>query len=331
MDEATSRATGRSKPLCREEVKQPWAAAAQATRKRRARRGKGWPPTPRAVALSVIRYYEALAPRYDAKYSNPSMAYMRSVEWRILLASLPSPPSLLLDLGCATGRFSVALARRGHRVIGLDLAPTMLHLASRRASRRPSTTQHIHLLCASAERLPLRPEILDGVLALFGVLNHVSSLTRTLRGLSQSLRPGAPLLSTLANRLSLPNLVSRARRTGLRSLLSIPPSWVRLYTREAHRRIWTRLYTWREARLALKAAGFTTQRAGGLLFALPPRYHHKPQHRQCPPLHRPKLHSETGGGWFWRIRTSLEECLRWLPLANRFAAYLVILARRKAS
>ena len=328
MGAATQKATRRPKSLGRGEEQQRLPNDYGKTRKRRARRGKGWPPTPRAVALSVIRYYEALAPRYDAKYSNPSMAYMRSVEWSILLASLPPPPSLLLDLGCGTGRFTAALARHGHRVIGLDLAPTMLHLAERRARRHPSTTQHIHPLCASAERLPLRPEILDGVLALFGVLNHVSSLTRTLRGLSRSLRPGALLLSTLANRLSLPNLISRTRRIGLRTLLSRPPSWIRLYTREAHCRIWTRLYSWHEARLALKAAGFITQRAGGLLFALPPCYHHKAPHRQCSPPPHPRPSSKTHDDWWWRIRASLEERLRWLPLTNRFAAYLVVLARR---
>ena len=294
--------------------------------KRRPRRGPGYPPTPRAVALSVLRYYEALAPQYDSKYSNPAMAYMRNVELRVLLDNLQAPPLLLLDLGCGTGYFSIALARRGYRVIGLDLAPTMLRITGVRARRFPGAAQRINLLCASAEKPPIRTSVLDGVLALFGVLNHVSNLTYTLRNLFASLRPGALLLSTLANRFSLPNLLSRVRRIGLRSLLSRPPSWIRLYTREAHRRIWTRLYTRNEAILSLKAAGFVLRRVGGLLFTFPPCYHYISSPKGQP-LHR-MFHSNN---WRWKLRIHIEEHLRWLPPTSHLSAYLIILAHRIAS
>ena len=42
-------------------------------------------------------------------------------------------PREVLDLGCGTGRVAIRLARRGHRVTGIDLNPTFLQEAERRA------------------------------------------------------------------------------------------------------------------------------------------------------------------------------------------------------
>ena len=50
--------------------------------------------------------------------------------WLALLGRhLPAPPTDVLDLGCGTGTLTVLLARAGHRVHGVDLAPSMVAAA----------------------------------------------------------------------------------------------------------------------------------------------------------------------------------------------------------
>jgi ubiquinone/menaquinone biosynthesis C-methylase UbiE len=45
------------------------------------------------------------------------------------------PPGRVLDVGCGSGRFAVALARRGWEAVGLDFAPEMVALADRAAAQ----------------------------------------------------------------------------------------------------------------------------------------------------------------------------------------------------
>lgn len=50
-----------------------------------------------------------------------------------LLAARGVPTGRILDAGCGTGRVAIELARRGHAVVGVDLDPSMLDAARRKA------------------------------------------------------------------------------------------------------------------------------------------------------------------------------------------------------
>jgi len=54
--------------------------------------------------------------------------------YRLLAAQLGDP---VLEIACGTGRIAIPLARRGHRVTGIDVAPAMLDGLRRRLAAEP--------------------------------------------------------------------------------------------------------------------------------------------------------------------------------------------------
>lgn len=74
--------------------------------------------------------YDAIASSWDAArvgFSGRERDYVDT-----LLAGLPTP-SLILDLGCGTGRpIAESLLSKGHHVTGVDQAEALLDLARRR-------------------------------------------------------------------------------------------------------------------------------------------------------------------------------------------------------
>jgi SAM-dependent methyltransferase len=96
----------------------------------------------------------------------------------------------VLDVGCGIGRWSIPLAAR-NRVCGIDLSPTMIDIARRRA-RESRVTARFEV--GDVVSLDLREQF-DRVLGVT-VLQHVMSdadLDRALQSLARHLRPGGQL------------------------------------------------------------------------------------------------------------------------------------------
>jgi len=80
------------------------------------------------------------APIYDERYARPGL-YWGSKPTQLarevvrLGRSLPRSPRTLVDLGSGEGRDSIYFARRGYRVVGVDISSVGIRKAKRRASR----------------------------------------------------------------------------------------------------------------------------------------------------------------------------------------------------
>jgi SAM-dependent methyltransferase len=95
-------------------------------------------------------------------------------------------PGVALDAACGTGRFADFLARRGHRVIGVDSSPDMLAHARRRV---PGGEFHV----ADLDRLPLPADSADVVVCALALV-HVPRLEPVLAEFARVLRPGGDLV-----------------------------------------------------------------------------------------------------------------------------------------
>jgi SAM-dependent methyltransferase/uncharacterized protein YbaR (Trm112 family) len=76
----------------------------------------------------------------------------------------------LLDVGCNWGRWSVAAARKGYQVIGIDPSLGAI-MAARRVARELGL--NIHFIVGDARHLPLRTATLDTTFS-YSVLQHFS-------------------------------------------------------------------------------------------------------------------------------------------------------------
>src|SRR5215813_12426780 len=77
----------------------------------------------------------------------------------------------VLDFGCGTGKSSVLLAKRGARVIGLDISEPIMHVARERLGQN-GVSNHVGFINGSAHNLPLADESIDLVFGI-AILHHL--------------------------------------------------------------------------------------------------------------------------------------------------------------
>jgi len=151
-------------------------------------------------------YWEDRARRFAAQgdglaavcsYGMPGF-YNRLIDWCQRRALEPwlriTPDTRVLDVGCGVGRWSRMLAARGATVTGVDLSPTMIAQAQRRA-REDGLANRCRFLVQDSSRLHIG-ESFDLILCVT-VLQHmldVSALSSALRAIVSHLAPAGRLV-----------------------------------------------------------------------------------------------------------------------------------------
>ena len=118
--------------------------------------------------------------------------------WRRHAARLGGP---VLDLGCATGRVAIPLARDGHEVWALDRSPAMLDELRRRLAREdPSVAERVHPVEGDLARfhLPRRFALVAVAMNTLQVLTDAADRRAAFRSIRDVLEPGGELIFDVA-------------------------------------------------------------------------------------------------------------------------------------
>jgi S-adenosylmethionine-dependent methyltransferase len=96
----------------------------------------------------------------------------RDITWRYLEKYLPAPGSNLLEIGSATGRYTLELAKRGYKVLAIDLSPELVAGAKARAFET-GLSERIEFRVGDARTLTgIAESAFDGALVM-GPLYHL--------------------------------------------------------------------------------------------------------------------------------------------------------------
>ena len=119
------------------------------------------------------------------RYTQREMAFLEQY-------GLLQPGQRVLDVACGGGRHSLAMARRGALVTGIDLGPAAIITARRRARKAGLRVEFVQ---TDVRRLEYEA-VFDAVTFIFGCFTEMPrhDAEEVLRRLSRSLRPGGRLL-----------------------------------------------------------------------------------------------------------------------------------------
>lgn len=148
----------------------------------------------------MLEAYDAAALDYDRQVQGDG--WMRQVLWD-RYARLFRPGQTILDLGCGTGIDAVFLARRGIRVVGIDVSPAMITQARARVATA-DLGDLVELRVMDIARVGSLPGSgFDGVICAFAALSTTPELDEVAASIARLLVPQGMLVVHLLNRWSL--------------------------------------------------------------------------------------------------------------------------------
>jgi ubiquinone/menaquinone biosynthesis C-methylase UbiE len=137
---------------------------------------------------------------YDRWFATPLGDLVDEVEKQAVFALMPEVLGQhILEMGCGTGSFALALAHRGAQMAGCDCSGPMLARAKDKVSGQGL---HLPLTRGRSSHLPFRDESFDEVICILA-LDFMEDKKTAFQEMTRLLRPGGFLVVGMLNRFSL--------------------------------------------------------------------------------------------------------------------------------
>lgn len=148
--------------------------------------------------MAIETYYDKKSPSYDSVFDILYFKVYDTITWRYLEPYVPSSPeAIVLDAGGGTGRWSIQMAKKGCKVILLDISEGMLNIAKEKIERK-GLQQRITLEKGDIAKLKYQDETFDMTLCehtLFLLENPDAAI----KEFARVLKKGAPLIISAQN------------------------------------------------------------------------------------------------------------------------------------
>jgi len=107
-----------------------------------------------------VRWFRMMAPVYDVVEF-----FVAHIRKRVVTEAHLPKGAKILDMACGTGSQSIAFAKRGFSVVGVDLSPDMLA----RAKKKVKTGYDATFLCQDSSHIPYENSHFDLAVVSFGL------------------------------------------------------------------------------------------------------------------------------------------------------------------
>ncbi len=162
----------------------------------------------------IADYYDSDPAREHGRLERHQLEY--DLTWRYLERYLP-PQGSVLEIGAATGRYTLELAQRGYAVTAVDLSASLLEECRKHLAAQGAAGQVLLVVADACDLAAVTEKEFDAALVM-GPLYHLvleSDRQAALVQVYERLRPGGLLFSSFISRLG-----------ALSDLLKDSPAWI---------------------------------------------------------------------------------------------------------
>ena len=155
------------------------------------------PAVPNVDPRELARF-DALADRWwNPKGPMKALHEINPLRLDYIDARAPLKGARVLDVGCGAGLLSEGMARRGARVLGIDLAEASLDVALNHAREHEIEVEY---RCLSAEQLAAEQPGAFEIVTCLEMLEHVPEPAQVVAACARAVQPGGTVFFSTINR-----------------------------------------------------------------------------------------------------------------------------------